>query len=483
MLSSVVPMKDNSHFFRCLRIAVLAAPLCCLISDAGAANKYVRAGASGAGTGDDWTNAYTDLPTTLVRGDVYYLATGTYGTHNFNDANAGTLTITVQKATAGNHGTDTGWQSSFGTGEAVFTTTSANTLWVVTTGYYNFEGVFGYGKQAHGFGIRLTSAASRSSQGDLVDWGGTPGVSGPVHCNFNHIELDWNNGTPTVYNLMNQTVISGEMPSSYVTFYSCFFHDAPGYCFYMGQWSGAVHRPITDHLVIDHCYFYNNGGGGGPNAHWELFWFTDNRYLTVSNNVIENVFGPIDGQTGWLMVGACQNVYIYGNLFFSSSPNTVVGGNGVIATWSSDDYKCDSVHIINNTFANIDGGYGGHILFAHNTVSDTNIVAKNNLYYEPSNWSFTGLTTQDHEAFGGGVVASGSNAQTGLSPSQFVDYSARNYHLGLATLPGDSGVGAPYNIDPDGKTRGAGGIWDRGAYEYGLGSQPSAPANLRIASE
>jgi len=42
-----------------------------------AANHYVRAGATGAGDGSDWENAYTQLPPNLVRGDTYYIADGT----------------------------------------------------------------------------------------------------------------------------------------------------------------------------------------------------------------------------------------------------------------------------------------------------------------------------------------------------------------------------------------------------------------------
>ena len=44
-----------------------------------AANHYVRAGATGSADGTDWTNAFTDLPATLTRGDTYFVADGTYG--------------------------------------------------------------------------------------------------------------------------------------------------------------------------------------------------------------------------------------------------------------------------------------------------------------------------------------------------------------------------------------------------------------------
>src|SRR6478672_8702003 len=76
------------------------------------ATHYVRQGASGTGTGDDWTNAYPNLPGTLTRGDTYYVADGSYGNPVFDDPESGTLVITIKKATITDHGTDTGWQAN-----------------------------------------------------------------------------------------------------------------------------------------------------------------------------------------------------------------------------------------------------------------------------------------------------------------------------------------------------------------------------------
>src|SRR5438874_2331435 len=60
-----------------------------------AANHYVRAGA--AGSGDDWTNACGDLtgacsPSSMIRGDTYYVAGGAYcaGGCLFDGPEAGT---------------------------------------------------------------------------------------------------------------------------------------------------------------------------------------------------------------------------------------------------------------------------------------------------------------------------------------------------------------------------------------------------------
>src|SRR5208282_6085151 len=61
------------------------------------------------------------LPSSLQRSATYYVAAGSYPSHTFADADSGTSLITVKKATATDHGTSTGWQSSYGTGQAAFT--------------------------------------------------------------------------------------------------------------------------------------------------------------------------------------------------------------------------------------------------------------------------------------------------------------------------------------------------------------------------
>ena len=72
------------------------------------ATRYIRAGASGANNGTDWTNAYTSWPT-FVRGDVYYVADGTYSDLQCDTAVSGVQLITVKKAIEADHGTSTGW--------------------------------------------------------------------------------------------------------------------------------------------------------------------------------------------------------------------------------------------------------------------------------------------------------------------------------------------------------------------------------------
>ena len=74
-----------------------------------------------------------------------------------------------------------------------------------------------------------------------------------------------------------------------------------------------------------------------------------------------------------------------------------------------------------------------------------------------------------------------STKQEGGDP--FVNYSGENFRLAVPTNQADSSIGANYKIDSDGNVRGSDGLWDRGAFEYGVGGDTglvSPPNKLRI---
>ena len=81
---------------------------------------YVLPGGSGARNGTDWANAISGLPGTLERDTVYWLGAGGYGAYTFDDAASGSTGITIRKATADMHGTETGWSAGLGDGAAAF---------------------------------------------------------------------------------------------------------------------------------------------------------------------------------------------------------------------------------------------------------------------------------------------------------------------------------------------------------------------------
>src|SRR5437899_1688927 len=113
-------------------------------------------GASGSlRDGSTWDNAFAGLPATLVRGDVYYIATANYtGGYRFNTPESGTTVITIKKATPTDHCTETGWQASFGVGQAVWDISNGGTFQFTDNGYWVFDGQYRSGlKSGHGFKI------------------------------------------------------------------------------------------------------------------------------------------------------------------------------------------------------------------------------------------------------------------------------------------------------------------------------------------
>ena len=137
-------MKIKTKYFNRLismGIRSSAIVLIALASPAWAANHYIRAGATGSSTGNDWLNAYTDIPATLIRNDTYYIAGGNYGKHTFNSI-AGTSYVYLKKATAAECGAVNGWQASYESNQAVFTAASG-TVWTLSLSYLSVDGKIG----------------------------------------------------------------------------------------------------------------------------------------------------------------------------------------------------------------------------------------------------------------------------------------------------------------------------------------------------
>ena len=159
-----------------MNIAPLAAPIILLLAvmPGWAADHYVRAGATGNGGGSDWTNACTDFTgscavASLVRGEVYYVATGTYGSRTFNTAESGALVITIKGATASDHGTDMGWADSYSVsvadgGSQAHWRTDANTAISIESGYWVLDGGVGSGNVLANYGFNIQKPGNCNTQ-------------------------------------------------------------------------------------------------------------------------------------------------------------------------------------------------------------------------------------------------------------------------------------------------------------------------------
>lgn len=172
----------------------------------------------------------------------------------------------------------------------------------------------------------------------------------------------------------------------------------------------------------------------------EIFGTSSNitiRYCDFNWNGQQIFFGAGSTNSNWL---------IYGNTFHDG---TNASGVGIHPKNQSD--TTGSVTVYNNTFYNLSR--------AHDFTSWFSGTAKNNLYYDIGSYSYGGLS-------------SSNNLESSSNP--FVSTSSDNYRLASPTTSGDS-LSSTFSLDPDGKTRGADGNWDIGAFEYGPGGGGTDP--------
>lgn len=446
------PCRRRRKKFLCLTL--LLSTLLAYGTAAEAANHYIRDGGVGstAGAGDcaTWENARAcdQLPATLVRGDTYYIADGTYTGKTFNTS--GTALITIKKATASDHGTDIGWSSAYGDSAATFTTSL-----VFTTANWLVDGVFGGGPSGWKgpFGFKSTATSEM-----LLYDNGASGVT------VQHIELS---GVGS-YNGSQAGLRANSCTNCTLSHW--YMHDIGFIPFF----SGAIN------LVVEYGYMKNWYEGA---SHSELCSCWDIGNSAIGTHTFRyNLFTDIKS-TGGIMwdnkTNRAAELRVYGNVFYKD-PAVPMNNccNGVIGGWTGgngEDFY--NAHVNNNTFVNLTGA---EVLSTFPIRNGSN-EARNNLFYAVSNPG--GGTTWQTISYNHFISTSpiGTNASTS-SNSPFINITSLDFRLNQPT-PAGTALSAPYNVDMFGKTRGADGVWDRGAVEFGAGSAPSPPAsptNLRV---
>jgi len=412
-------------------------------------NLYVRPGATGANNGTDWTNAFTALPTTLVRGATYYLADGTYAGRTFNTANSGTSVITLKKATIADHGTDTGWSTAFGDGQAVFGECTFTTDFYVVDGQRR-NAAWQQGAVSE-YGIRFQGTGGKTVR---LDFGGAG--QGGDNLTFRYCDLvgagrDTGFGDDVVYSLAN---------NSNVIFQYCSLRDSDRTIFITaGGMTG---------WLVDHCYIARNTSTPAVHAEMMSSWGSATN-ITFSHNIIED----IEGTAIWAFIndGNATNWKIYGNVIFHTAAFHAAGGREGItgsifcANDASNNNFLSSLLYYNNTHWNIKGLWSGVII--QGTTSGNEV--RNNIWHScvrTAN-SFTGTTS--HNLYYN-TVQDGDSTPTKvvLTAGQsdiFQSTTGNDFRLKVATAAGQT-LAPPYDVDQNGNTRGADGTWDRGAFEF-----------------
>ncbi len=407
-----------------------------------AENHYVRQGANGNGT--DWANAYGSLPNTLVRGDTYYIADGTYGSYTFNDSASGSTLITIKKATQSSHGTDTGWSSNYGDGQAIF----ASPL-QFTTAYWLFDGV-----TWHGFRVNCTSVAGGGAGGSVY-------ISGSnVTIKYVHLYGTYSGGWGH----------SSASASTNTSWYYCHFQ-------------GSL---FEDHInlsgnggtyVVDNCRFEHTGH---PNdgVHRDLMNpYTSGGYnLTFTNNIVHgDMLDCILLQNGYSGGSKLGVVTIVGNVFS--------GGQRAYG-FGSRSLGCTTLYDENNVYHQIEDNINS------GTTWNTK-VTRNNIYASGSDANAASGSQYSAWMSGASGYRSGTGNFNNASPN-FININSPDGADGIPFTSDDGFniqegsdlIGAGTKITPSRTVDILGNPVSSqpsiGAYEYGTNTIPAAPNKFRF---
>ena len=451
---------------------------CLASSSAFAACHTVTPTGSGSKTGADWNNAYAGIPSSLIRGDVYYLADGAYPAFTFNTAASGTTTVEIRKAQSYDNCTSTGWNTStMGSAQAVF-----HRVFNVSAPYFILNGNGKQTAQGCGGAPGPTIAGAPPTPIDcgikIDDTSCTSNCIGVVSVSsgpftFEYVEF-LGNSTPSA-NEDNFVFGGGSSPSTYKHIYG---HNTGAVYFQYGCnqrtveysyfWGTEIQGPTSDGTHGQYSYCGNTDSNGVE---------ANNVYRDITGTAVWTFAYPDNTHTGWVF---------YNNVIFNSTTYTGASlslgwlSDGLIACINSGS-NCNNFTFSQNTIINAGDSSG---INNENTGSYT---VENNLWYGIAHGSISfmagtgGSYTQNHNSF----IASGSSCPSGTGnvcdnsgPDPFVSWTTNNFNLVSDNNDENNrlALGAPFTVDVNGTAF----TTDRGAYEYAGGGTgaPNAPSGL-----
>jgi hypothetical protein len=451
------------------RFIILLLPLLVSVS-ANAASHYVRSTSTcSTSCGGSWSSAYKGFgtgagyanPSSLTRGDTYYVGSGSYAGVRFNTPDSGSSLIIIKGATAADNGSAPDWSNAYsvlaseGGSAAVWTSTVE-----FDTDYWTFDGntpvsVWDLTPSHYGF-----------SFGTTLSQGFTFGTSGSVSSNGPAIQYI------TLSHIYGQATSSDTEKE-----------------FIEGNYSAGPHSNVTiTYLLLDgwQGLIMSRGQGGQAYSNWNISnnvmlngfsssanhgeWIDPNERpmnnFTFAYNLFRGHSGTA-GQTGTIVANNSDmnNAAIYGNVF-----DNLLVGNGVITGTSAGNLN-NSV-IYNNTFLNTTVATGNPICGSGNGSGNT---ANNNIIYNMTASQGGGCTFDYNSYFSTSATPGETHGQV-ASSNPFVNVSGGDYSLATDTTAWKS-LSAPYALDPAGTPRTS----SRGAYQY-HGNSVSAPTNLQVVA-
>jgi hypothetical protein len=450
-----------------------------------AACHTVAPSGSGSKTGADWNNAYAGIPSTLVRGDVYYLADGSYPAYTFSSGGSGTTAIEIRKAQSYDNCTSTGWNTStMGSSQARFVGDPALS---VTGPYFTMNGNGKTTAAGCGGGPGTTVISEPPTPSDcgiaLVGSGNQNGGATNIvnirssNLTLNYIELVGSG------NNANDLEIFGAGGGGYLTITHMY-----------GRNSGCVYvQDVGTNSTIDHSYFWGTEVYGAPGGcHGQAEFENGGTNNGVRSN---NVYRDITGTAVWTFAagaGTNNNWQFYNNVVFFSSPKNSFGGlSDAVLDCINSGVMCTNFTFVQNTIVNClaDGVWGAIPCGIQFENGNGSFVAENNVWYSnPSgriSFCCSGTSiTENYNSFINNGVSPGSgshdvNVASG-APNLFVNWQGGNFTLAVDNSDWNNrlALSSPFNMDAAGNPFSS----DRGAYQFGGGSGAPAPPTGLAAS-
>jgi uncharacterized protein YjdB len=471
----------------------------------GAGNCYIYASATGAGTGANWTDAYTGFgsgsgqvnPAAMTRGVTYWIANGTYGPQTFSAPVNGSEVITIMGASTTSHGPASGWNDSFA-GQAVFGVGETN----FATGYWSINGQTRGSDWQSGYTIKFDLNGKDVQDGVINNLGSGGAAS---NLTFNYVEIRGSN--------MNYTYNSGNATNCIHYCDGGFQTSSPTNNLYVGySWIhdvGGVQFQSNDNTfgnsngsnwTVEYDYISRNRTGDqAPGNHSEAFSSTVQN-MTVRYNYFQDIgsSGVItDASAGTPDVGPW---YIYGNINFWTDNTGYPGiGDGFVAFFGETLHGTN--YVVGNTIANINNancslpGTACNMNLVYTIGGDAGtptIYVENNLLWNvfggscdipASGWTF--IADYNTVYASPGFNNCGSHGQTISSGNPFVNwngsgtiivpYESLGFQIASDTSAGVNSFSAIptgctagincANVSFNGMIYGADGVYDRGAMQ------------------
>jgi len=423
------------------------------ISNAYAADHYVLDG--GSGDGSAWDNAWDDLPATLTRGDTYYIGDGVYATWVIDDAVSTTDIITIKKSTVADHGTETGYVSTDHDGIADIGhnggTAYANNNIHLDTSYIDIDGQFSTDGVAGTYGFRL-----------LKRPGATVNEENKIFCegsnyNISYIEAQAMDAVDAAQRGILSAMVVGQVSNSVVSH------------FLLDRASNGIVLGGANNVILEYLWFRNHYYNAiGVHAQWINLKpagtcpGTENTNIVLRWSTFEDTAGgqgivSFNDRCGAVDLNiSVDGMDIYGNvadLSLDSFVDSTTKGGMV------------NVNVYNNSLTG-DGTNDWWLGDAGSAPgSGVGLEARNNLLYNMDAEIGTVDWDSDYNRYlDTSDTPTEANSTTGTG-DPYLDTATFDFHL-LAATPAGEDIGSPYDVDPDGVTRGVDGVWDIGAYEY-----------------